>query len=356
MSGAHMSWHITCLSSELDTIPKPRKRHESIQILHRGSPLRRCCPSRCAMAQSPSPKPSEAQQKGPSSNHSTPTATGRISKAEAAADAERDLAVLALRPERRRLTSREPKSSSANEHLQATPISSSSARDPRGHWDTAGQRYVAQSLEGLTYSLTPVQPRGPHLSDPDFDYVIIGAGTAGCLLANRLSADPSRRVLLVEAGALTTIAWIHIPVGYLRCIGNPRTDWRYRTEPEAGPQRPRPAVSARQDAGRQLQHQRHDLHARPGARLRRAGPRPRATTRGAGRTCCRISARTNAVIAATSGARQHMHGARGEWRVSKQRLRWDILDAFAEAAEQAGFARIDGLQHAATTPASAIST
>jgi len=72
------------------------------------------------------------------------------------------------------------------------------------------------------------------LSDPTFDYVIIGAGTAGCLLANRLSADPHRRVLLVEAGGPDNYAWIHIPVGYLRCIGNPRTDWRFRTEPEVG--------------------------------------------------------------------------------------------------------------------------
>ena len=72
------------------------------------------------------------------------------------------------------------------------------------------------------------------MSDPGFDYVIIGAGTAGCLLANRLSADPQRRVLLVEAGGPDNYHWIHIPVGYLRCIGNPRTDWRFRTEPEAG--------------------------------------------------------------------------------------------------------------------------
>jgi len=70
--------------------------------------------------------------------------------------------------------------------------------------------------------------------DPIFDFVIIGAGTAGCLLANRLSADPARRVLLVEAGGDDNYHWIHIPVGYLRCIGNPRTDWRYRTEQEAG--------------------------------------------------------------------------------------------------------------------------
>ena len=67
-----------------------------------------------------------------------------------------------------------------------------------------------------------------------FDTIIVGAGTAGCLLANRLSRDPSRRVLLVEAGQADNYPWIHIPVGYLYCIGNPRTDWLYQTEAEAG--------------------------------------------------------------------------------------------------------------------------
>ncbi len=67
-----------------------------------------------------------------------------------------------------------------------------------------------------------------------FDYVIVGAGSAGCVLANRLSAKPSARVLLLEAGGRDSYHWIHIPVGYLYCIGNPRTDWMYKTAPEAG--------------------------------------------------------------------------------------------------------------------------
>ena len=68
----------------------------------------------------------------------------------------------------------------------------------------------------------------------EFDLIIVGGGSAGCLLANRLSADPSKRVLLIEAGGTDNYHWIRIPVGYLYCIGNPRTDWLYQTEPDAG--------------------------------------------------------------------------------------------------------------------------
>ena len=67
-----------------------------------------------------------------------------------------------------------------------------------------------------------------------YDYVIAGGGTAGCVLANRLTADGRHRVLLLEAGGKDDWIWIHIPLGYIYCIGNPRTDWCYRTEAEPG--------------------------------------------------------------------------------------------------------------------------
>jgi choline dehydrogenase len=68
----------------------------------------------------------------------------------------------------------------------------------------------------------------------DWDYVIVGAGTAGCVLANRLSEDPSVKVLLLEAGKRDNYIWVHIPVGYLYCIGNPRVDWGFKTAPDKG--------------------------------------------------------------------------------------------------------------------------
>ena len=67
-----------------------------------------------------------------------------------------------------------------------------------------------------------------------YDFIVCGAGTAGCLLANRLSADRDKHVLLIEAGSHDNYVWVHIPVGYLYCIGNPRTDWLYRTCAEPG--------------------------------------------------------------------------------------------------------------------------
>jgi len=183
----------------------------------------------------------------------------------------------------------------------------------------------------------------------EFDYIIVGGGSAGCLLANRLSRDPATRVLLLEAGRKDDYPWIHIPVGYLYCIGNPRTDWLFKTEPDAGLN------------GRSLRY-------------------PRGKTLGGcssinGMIYMRGQARDFEGWAAATGDdawswenslpdfKAHedhyrldggadprtggnsrfsdMHGHGGEWRVEKQRLKWDILESFAEAAVQAGIPRSD---------------
>jgi len=100
--------------------------------------------------------------------------------------------------------------------------------------------------------------------DGNYDYIIIGAGSAGCLLANRLSADPSKRVLVLEAGGRDDWIWYHIPVGYLFTIFNPRSDWMFKTEPEEGLNSLQSQLPARQGDRRFVVHQRHDLHAGTG--------------------------------------------------------------------------------------------
>jgi choline dehydrogenase len=164
-----------------------------------------------------------------------------------------------------------------------------------------------------------------------FDIVVVGAGTAGCLLANRLSADPACRVLLLEAGGRDNYAWIHIPVGYLYCIGNPRTDWMYRTEPEPGLN------------GRALRYPRGRVLGGCSSINGMIYMRGQARDYDGWADAVGDDAwRWDACLPAFKRHEDHwrggddVHGHGNEWRVERQRLRWDVLDAFAAAAVEAG--------------------
>ena len=169
----------------------------------------------------------------------------------------------------------------------------------------------------------------------EFDYIVVGAGTAGCLLANRLSADPGKRVLLLEAGGRDNYHWIHIPVGYLYCIGNPRTDWLFKTEADPGLN------------GRQLGYPRGKVmggcSSINGMIYMRGQRQDYDGWRDAGNPGWGWD---DVLPVFKSMEDYHLganpwHGAGGQWRVDKQRLSWEILDAFREAAGQAGIPKID---------------
>jgi choline dehydrogenase len=179
------------------------------------------------------------------------------------------------------------------------------------------------------------------VSEAIFDYVIIGGGTAGALMANRLSADAQHRVLLIEAGPRDSYHWIHIPVGYLSCIGNPRTDWLYSTEPDAGLngralRYPRGKTLGGCSSINGMIYMRGQSRDYDGwAQLTKDDTWSWANVLPA------FMKHEDHYLGAgdKDGDFAKYHASGGEWRVDKQRLRWDILDAFAQAAEQAGIPR-----------------
>ena len=169
-----------------------------------------------------------------------------------------------------------------------------------------------------------------------YDYIIIGAGTAGCVLANRLSQDRNVSVLLIEAGGKDDYMWIHIPVGYLYCIDNPRTDWRFRTEKEAG-LNDRSLIYPR---GKVLGGC-SSINGMIYMRGQEGDYETWADETGDDRW------RWQQVLPVFRQSEDHhagannFHGSGGEWRVEKQRLSWEILDAFRNAAEQTGIPKTD---------------
>lgn len=194
------------------------------------------------------------------------------------------------------------------------------------------------------------------MANPSFDYIIIGAGTAGSLLANRLSGDKTKRVLLLEAGGKDDYHWIHIPVGYLYCIGNPRTDWRYNTEPDAGLngrvlRYPRGKVlggSSSINGMIYMRGQARDydhwaaLTGDDTWRWDQCLPAFKAHENHY-KLDSNFSLPTmhKGVKSTVNSDFSALHGSGGEWRVEKQRLSWDVLDAFAQAAVQAGIPATD---------------
>ena len=167
-----------------------------------------------------------------------------------------------------------------------------------------------------------------------FDYIIAGGGSAGCVLANRLSADPRRRVLLLEAGGRDNYIWIKVPVGYLYCIGNPRTDWMYQTEAEPGLN------------GRALKYPRGRVIGGSSAINGMIYMRGQAADYDGWRQAGNPGWGWDEVLPYFTRAEDHyggadaFHGAGGEIRVEKQRLRWEILEAFQNAATEYGVAPV----------------
>ena len=169
-----------------------------------------------------------------------------------------------------------------------------------------------------------------------FDYVIVGAGSAGCVLANRLSENPGTRVALLEAGGSDNHLWIRIPVGYLYCMGNPRMDWCLSTDPEPGLN------------GRSLNYPRGRVlggcASINGMIYMRGQARDYDHWRQLGNPGWSWEDVLPYFIKSedqTAVPGDEFHGTGGEWRVEGQRLSWEILDAFRDAAEQAGIPKTD---------------
>jgi choline dehydrogenase-like flavoprotein len=168
-----------------------------------------------------------------------------------------------------------------------------------------------------------------------FDYIIVGAGSAGCVLANRLSADPNNRVLLLEAGGNDNWIWFHIPVGYLFAIGNPRSDWMFRTEDEPGLN------------GRSLHYPRGKVIGGCSAINAMVYMRGQAADYDHWRQLGMTGWGWDDVLPVFKKQSNHFlgdsehHSTSGEWRVERPRVKFDILEAVRDAAEERGIPKIE---------------
>jgi len=166
--------------------------------------------------------------------------------------------------------------------------------------------------------------------DGDFDYIIVGAGSAGCVLANRLSADPKNRVLVLEAGGRDNWIWFHIPAGYLFAIGNPRADWMFQTEKEPGLN------------GRALNYPRGKVVGGSSAINGMISMRGQSQDYDHWRQLGLTGWGWDDVAPVFRKLDNHFmgdtehHGAGGEWRVEESRVRWEVLDAVIRAANEMG--------------------
>jgi choline dehydrogenase-like flavoprotein len=169
----------------------------------------------------------------------------------------------------------------------------------------------------------------------EYDAIIVGAGSAGCLLANRLSADPGKRVLLLEAGGRDNWIWFHIPVGYLFAIGNPRSDWMFKTEPEAGLN------------GRSLNYPRGKALGGSSAINAMIYMRGQAADYDHWRQLGLPGWSWSDVLPFFRKHEDHFmgesehHAVGGEWRIEYPRVRWELIDRVREAAAQAGIPPVD---------------
>lgn len=166
--------------------------------------------------------------------------------------------------------------------------------------------------------------------DGEYDYIIVGAGTAGCVLAGRLTEDPSIRVLVLEAGGSDLYHWVQIPVGYLFCIGNPRTDWMMKTAPEPGLN------------GRSLAYPRGKVLGGCSSVNGMIYMRGHAADYDGWRDLGNVGWSWSDVLPYFRKSEDHhagespLHGTGGAWKVSRQRLNWPILAAVQAGARELG--------------------